>query len=101
MRKLYISGPMTGLPNYNELEFYRAQELLADFGFMPINPHLGLSPYWDYEDYFRRSLMLLLMADGVALLDGWENSKGAQTEVAVAGSLRLPTKGLAEWKSAP
>ena len=35
MRKLYISGPMTGLPNYNELEFYRAQELLADFGFMP------------------------------------------------------------------
>jgi hypothetical protein len=38
--------------------------------------------------------------DGVALLPGWGDSRGAALEAHVARSLDLPVKSLAEWLEA-
>lgn len=73
---VYISGPMTGYPNYNRERFIKAEKMLSFIGYVPINPaHLpdGLSR----KAYIEIDLVLLKYADAIYLLEGWENSEGA------------------------
>jgi len=42
-------------------------------------------------------LRQVLVADGIALLNGFGLSKGAVLEVLVASYLKLPVRPLAEW----
>lgn len=45
----------------------------------------------------RLALAQVLRCDGVALLDGWEDSPGATLEVHVATKLKLIVGPLTEW----
>lgn len=81
--KIYISGPITGLP-YDEVErhFERAKRDLAKADFEPVSPlENGLPPEASWEAHMQRDLEILSTCDGIYLLRGWEKSKGAQIEV--------------------
>lgn len=96
--KIYIAGPMTGLPGYNLLAFAEAAERLRQLRFDARNPgHRGVIDGYGWQDYMRDGVRMLLDCDAVALLDGWEGSRGASLEVHVARALSLPVRPLHEW----
>ena len=89
---------MTGLPDYNRPAFHEAARLLHDAGYEPINP--GTTPLiegWDWSVYMRKGLADMFYADAVALLDGWETSRGARLEAHVATELGMTVLPLCEW----
>jgi hypothetical protein len=102
MSDVYIAGPMTGLPGFNYPAFYDAAVRLSRAGHEPFNPaniealnDTGEPKPWDW--YMRHALANLIWADGVALLPGWESSKGATLEHHVALQLGLDVRPLDGW----
>lgn len=101
-QKIYIAGPMTGLPDFNYPAFNEAAGRLARLGHSPLNPadcekdnEAGEPQEWLW--YMRRALKVLADADAVALLDGWEGSRGARIEKNLAEALGLEVRPLAAW----
>ncbi len=91
--KLYLSGPMTGLPNFNFDEFNRVALELREDGYTVINPAENdggdQSKPWAY--YLKKDLIQLLQdSNAIAVLPGWEKSEGASLEVHVAKKLGYP-----------
>lgn len=90
--KLYLAGPMTGLPDFNYPMFHRYAALLRGRGYEVFNPaeaHGGQQdlPLWQY---YAEDLPQVAAADGVAVLPGWQESTGAKIEVLVAQKLGKP-----------
>ncbi|MCI9887023.1 DUF1937 family protein [Micrococcales bacterium 31B] len=95
-----ISGPMSGLPEFNRPAFHRAAAAVEARGCRALNPArqpAGL----EWEEYMRRSLTDVCASDVVVLLPGWEGSPGARLEVEVAQRLQIPVSTLSEWLSVP
>ncbi|WP_067923769.1 DUF4406 domain-containing protein [Alicyclobacillus shizuokensis] len=89
--KIYISGPMSGMENYNYEAFFAAEERLNEKGYEVINPaRLGYVEGWSWEDYLRRDIKAMLDADAVVVLPNWLDSKGARLEILVASKLGMP-----------
>ena len=104
MARVYIAGPITGLPDGNRAAFAaRADELRAS-GYEPLNPwdiepgdHAGpcrgerFTPdaTHGYGCHLRADIAELMFCDGITLLPGWHRSKGARTEYHVARSIGL------------
>lgn len=103
MTSLYVAGPMTGLPEFNYPAFNTAADLPRERGYTVFNPTLDRpSPAADppdmtWVDYMRAALAMVIKADGIALLGGWENSRGARLEVDVARALGMQVRRVAEW----
>jgi hypothetical protein len=91
MDKMYLSGPMTGFPNYNHELFDRVAAEFRQVGFSVCSP----AEFFDGDitkerkEYMRESIKYLLEADTVVLLPGWGDSKGARLEAAIATELDL------------
>ena len=95
---LFVSGPMTGIADHNYPAFHTASTQLRKAGFEVVNPAAaGTVPGWDWSDYMIRGLTDLIRCDGVALLDGWTASRGAQMEMRVALAMNLPVLVLEDW----
>lgn len=84
--KVYIAGPMRGHADLNKAAFDAAAEWLRIKGATPINP-ADLPRGLREEAYMPICLMLVNEADGLYMLDGWENSVGANIERDYAKSL--------------
>lgn len=92
--RLYLAGPMRGYPRYNFDAFVAACRDLRGRGFTVISPHemdleLGFDPedeftQADLEKAIPRDVEGILKSEAVVLLPGWEDSKGAQTELSIA-----------------
>ncbi len=96
--RLYICGPMSGIPDFNYPAFNYAEKLLIHAGFRVVNPaNNGLSRKSPWEHHMKRDIALLLGCTGVATLDGWQDSRGARLEVHIARELNIPVMRLAEW----
>lgn len=85
---VYISGPMTGIPDYNRPAFNAAAAKLRGLGFEVVNPaEQPERPTW--EEYMRHDIKLMMDCRSIVLLPGWESSKGARVEYQIAESLRF------------
>jgi hypothetical protein len=89
--RIYIAGPMTGLPEWNFPAFNQAAADLIAVGHHPLNPasSFGGCPDFPREAYVRENLQMLLRADAVALLPGWSKSAGTMVELQIARELNL------------
>lgn len=89
---LYLSGPMTGHPEYNFPAFNEAARRLRALGFPVLNPaDFGVRPGLSYHDILFRDLEMLGRADILVQLEGWADSRGSTLESGVARDLGKPT----------
>ena len=85
MKRIYISGPMTGLMDSNFPAFNAEAERLRDLGHEVVNPaEINPDPATGWHACMRADLKALLDCDTLALLDGWQRSAGAHLEMHVA-----------------
>jgi hypothetical protein len=90
MKRIYIAGPMTGLPEFNFPAFQEAAAALRARGFHVENPAENPTPpCGSWLAYMRMAVAQVAKVDAVALLPGWENSRGAKVEYTLATSLGL------------
>jgi hypothetical protein len=86
--KIYIAGPMTGLPQFNRPAFHQAALNLSFEKHVPLNP-ASLPDGLTEADYMAVGLAMLQRADAIYLLTGWQFSVGARAEHALALKLGL------------
>ena len=79
--KLYIAGPMTGLPDLNFPAFNAVAEQLRQAGHTPANPaEINPDHTMPWAECMQRDIAELVKCDGIVLLPGWEGSAGANIE---------------------
>lgn len=84
----YLAGPITGREDW-ENRFDQAAKKLRDAGLQIVSP-LDLAKRgesWGFN--MRRCIRSLTECDGLILLDGWEESKGARLEREIAEGLGM------------
>ncbi len=89
LMKVYIAGPMSGLPNLNRDRFNEIAGLVVESGNIPLNP-ATLPDGLPKRDFV---IAMLQCADAIYLIEGWENSAGARAEKALAYKLNIPRIG--------
>lgn len=110
--KIYLAGPMRGKPLLNFPAFYAGEARLRADGWEVFNParadnerhgcNISAGNFTGDEEQAKRDFNFNLRealaidmaficteADAIAMLPGWENSKGATAEKAVAEALGL------------
>lgn len=110
--KLYIAGPMTGIPEYNFPAFAEAEFELTQAGYQVLSPHRVALPCGcvsndgtcgvkkhEWQDYLRADLIAMLEFNphGIALLPGWQDSKGAMVEARLAQGFGWTLWSVNEW----
>lgn len=83
-RKVYISGPMTGIANLNREAFAWGEAQVIASGLTPVNPHTLCDPLWSWHQCMRADVSALVECDAIVMLSGWQKSSGAQLELHVA-----------------
>lgn len=104
-KRVYLSGPMTGIIDHNAPAFADAERRCREAGAaMVFNPatawgHSDRHPSW----YMRHDLNRLTLTEGerplfdcVVLLDGWYASEGASLEYQVARASGIALVNLRE-----
>jgi nucleoside 2-deoxyribosyltransferase len=114
--KLYIAGPMRGLPEFNFPAFHEAAAFLRAAGCEVVNPaehdlemypdlpswpgyadgNIAICPQFDAAATLAWDLQQVAECDAVAVLPGWQNSSGANLEVSLA---RLLNKQLIDART--
>jgi|SRR5215471_4671334 len=102
--KIYLAGPMTGLPHFNRPAFDEAARRLRQEGHEVWSPaefagevmnstgdeeQAALAGFSIRQAMATQLRYICLNADAIAMLPGWENSGGCRTEWAVATRLKL------------
>lgn len=88
--RVYISGPMSNMPDLNFPAFNAAAAQLRQRGYDAVNPvDLNPDPGTPWHECMRAGLKALCDCDAICLLPGWENSTGAYLELHVAHRIGL------------
>lgn len=90
MSRIYVAGPMTGLPDLNFPAFHAEAARLRALGHTVINPaEINPDKGMKWEDCMRTDIAALVTCSAISLLPGWQNSKGATLEAHIAERLGL------------
>jgi len=84
--KVYIAGPMSGLPAFNRQAFNLAELEIMSAGNVVLNP-ARLPHGLTENEYMAIALSMVQIADELYMLDGWQDSAGAKAEHALAKKL--------------
>jgi hypothetical protein len=95
--RVYLCGPMSGLPDLNHHAFHRAQGQLEARGFEVVSPARLVTDGRAWHLAMRVCLHHLVTCDQIALLPGWPQSKGARRELEVAHDCEIPVRMLWEY----
>jgi hypothetical protein len=102
--KIYCAGPMRGYDNYNFPAFDATSNFIRGLGHVAVNPADLDRVHEGWVDYppddmvididlkkrcMTRDLLAIMECDAIYLMQGWEKSKGAQAELALAKFLGL------------
>lgn len=96
--RVYISGPMRGMLQFNFEAFHKVEKLWRDKGHTPISPAaidmaLGFDPAGSTAQVttesvstalLRDMVLIIMSCDAVAVLPGWQHSFGSKAEVSLA-----------------
>jgi hypothetical protein len=91
--RIYVSGPMRGYPAYNAERFAEVTAKLRELGHEVWSP--SEQEVWDTEHGPSKAMNLDTAivkdwAEGVYVLDGWDRSFGARSEVTTAEWAGVP-----------
>ena len=84
--RTYISGAITDTNDFME-RFAKAERELTCIGYSVVNPakvNAQLPEDTNYEEYMKMSFCMLDMCDAIYMLNGWEESCGANREYGYA-----------------
>jgi hypothetical protein len=85
-------------PDLNFPAFHDAANKLRALGCGVLNPaDFGADENESWADCLKRDLAILVHADVVVTLPGWQNSKGARLETHVAAELGIPVVELDDY----
>jgi len=91
--RVYIAGPMTGLPEFNFPAFHKAAAAWRAAGWTVLNPAESFDGATDlpYKDYAAHDVGLIRTCDAIAMLPGWDgpNARGSVWEREIALLLGL------------
>ena len=98
--KVYVSGKMRGVHNYNRGQFDRWTRQLKEMGFDAVNPmeigdsiatpeEIDASPEL-VDKVLEADIAALRKCDAIFMLRGWETSEGARRELKVALDMNIP-----------
>lgn len=120
--KIYIAGPMTGIPQFNFPAFDAAALELRALGFTVVSPAelddkssrdaamaspdgapgTGSSHGETWGDFLARDVKLVAdNVDGIAVLPGWHKSRGARLETFVAYLCGKPVVYIGSLRNVP
>lgn len=88
MRKIYISGPMTGRKYYNHPAFMCASYYWQEEGFIVLNP-ATLPEGLEQSEYMDICMAMVRAADVIYMLHGYKESDGALAELTYAKKLGM------------
>jgi len=90
VKRIYLSGPMTGLPDLNFPAFDAAAAALRAKGIDVINP-AEINPEGEktWHACMKADIKALCDCTTICLLPGWENSSGAHLELNLAHRLGM------------
>ncbi|QNN25113.1 DUF4406 domain-containing protein [Planctomycetales bacterium ZRK34] len=99
-QRIYLAGPMTGLPDHNFPAFRAAAERLQQAGWEVVNPADNFGGRTDLPrgSYLRADVALLLQCDAMAMLPGWADSRGAKLEYLLGRELGMPIIDVATFQ---
>lgn len=94
MKKLYISGKITGLKieqakaNFADAEKFVKENMV---GYSPVNPFdlVEQSDDKTWIDYMRADIKILVDCDAILMLPDWKDSEGAKLELQIAQGLKM------------
>ena len=111
-KRVYLSGPVSNVPDYNRAAFDRAARALHDAGAHVYNPTsitaAAVDQGWSHKACMARCLHELCECvqevgrhprpfyDAIALLPGWRDSEGARVEWTVAKAMGMQVFELGE-----
>ena len=95
--RIYIIGPVSGFDDLNMPAFEDAYKKLYEAGYKPLIPHDFISKDADWQRAMRRSIETMMKVDGIAYLDGWQHSHGANLEWRIARAMGIEVAAVDSW----
>lgn len=88
--RIYLAGPMTGYAEHNFPAFHAAAARLRADGHDVVNPaEINPDTSKGWADCMRSDIAELVTCEAIALLPGWEKSRGATLEHHIASQLGM------------
>lgn len=92
---VYLSGPMSGLPEHNFPAFNAAAHALRQIGYSVVNPAefktdtTAMTEAQAWRAYMQVDIKALVDCDGIVMLPAWPESRGATLERSIAQGLGM------------
>jgi len=90
MKKIYISGKITGIEDQAYILFEKAEKQLIEKGYEVVNPmKLVHNHKRDWQSYMKTGIKALMDCDAIYMLKNYHGSKGSIIEWSLAKGLKM------------